>query len=151
MTNLAIELWSNPKVTYFIHKDGAFTKEECLNRLKIEKQNFETYRVQYFPIFLVKNKQFVGVCGLRPTDKINIFEFGIHLLPNFWHKGLAFESSSAILNYAFNDLEICSLIAGHNPNNKASKKLLMKLGFKFVKNEFYAPTGLEHPTYILSR
>ncbi|WP_335673825.1 GNAT family N-acetyltransferase [Weissella jogaejeotgali] len=150
MANLAIKLWTDPQVARFINKNGAFTESECLARLETEIHNFKTSKIQYFPIFLKEQNNFVGVCGLRPTNKANTLEFGIHLLPDFWHQGLAFEASSAILNYAFDDLKVHSLIAGHHPNNSSSKKLLVKLGFHFIKNEYYLPTGLEHPTYNLS-
>lgn len=92
----------------------------------------------------------MGVCGFRPTKKSGELEFGIHLLPKFWHKGLATEAAQAIITYAFTSLKINSIVAGHNPQNNASKKLLTKLGFKFVRNEYYSPTGLNHPTYVLS-
>lgn len=75
----------------------------------------------------------------------------MHFLPEFWHRGLAYEASAAMLNYAFKTLKISSVIAGHNPHNSASQNLLYKLGFKFIKNEYYEPTGLEHPTYMLNR
>ncbi|MFT8461759.1 MAG: GNAT family N-acetyltransferase [Liquorilactobacillus ghanensis] len=148
--NLALSLWGNPKVAKYIHKNGIFTKEEVELRLNNEISNFEKVGIQYFPIFFSKSHEFMGVCGFRPTKRSGELEFGIHLLPKFWHKGLATEAAQAIITYAFTSLKINSIVAGHNPQNNASKKLLTKLGFKFVRNEYYPPTGLNHPTYVLS-
>ena len=45
-------------------------------------------------------------------------------------------------------MKVDNLFAGHNPKNSASKKLLTKIGFKFIRDEYYAPTGLMHPSYL---
>ena len=55
----------------------------------------------------------------------------------------------AIIDYAFTVLKAKKLFAGHNPNNIASQKVLSKLGFSYVRDEFYEPTGLFHPSYEL--
>jgi hypothetical protein len=47
-------------------------------------------------------------------------------------------------NYA----EWCNILA-QNPDNAASAQLLEKLGFRYDRHEFYAPTRLDHPSYVL--
>ncbi|HUV51221.1 MAG TPA: GNAT family protein, partial [Anaerolineae bacterium] len=42
------------------------------------------------------------------------------------------------------------LFAGHNPKNEASRHLLEKLGFRYSHDEYYAPTGLNHPSYMMT-
>jgi hypothetical protein len=37
------------------------------------------------------------------------------------------------------------------PGNVASRRLLERLGFVYTHEEFYAPTGLEHPSYLFAR
>ena len=53
------------------------------------------------------------------------------------------------MEYAFISLKVHALFAGHNPKNSGSRKLLIKLGFKYTHDEFYEPTGLDHPSYLL--
>ena len=55
------------------------------------------------------------------------------------------------MDYAFSKVKANVLFAGHNPENNASEKLIKKLGFKFIRNEFYEPTGLMHPSYMMMR
>jgi [ribosomal protein S5]-alanine N-acetyltransferase len=43
------------------------------------------------------------------------------------------------------------LRSGHHPEHLNSKKILLKLGFQYVDEVFYKPTGLMHPTYQLRR
>ena len=54
------------------------------------------------------------------------------------------------MEYAFSTLGVKGLFAGHNPANEASRRVLEKLGFRYTHDEFYAPTGLNHPSYILT-
>ena len=81
----------------------------------------------------------------------NEYEIGFHLRPQFWGKGYAVEAASAAIDYAFSVLHADALFAGHNPNNAASAKVLRKLGFRYIGDEFYEPTGLYHPSYELKR
>ncbi len=151
-TDLAILLWGQPEVTKYISATGIFTDEQIKNRLKTEIENYQKYKVQYFPIFSLKTDELIGCCGLRPyknTDKI--YELGFHLRKEHWRKGYGFEAALKMIEYAFDTLCAKEIKAGHNPNNIASKKLLAKLGFQYECNEFYEPTGLYHPLYSLKR
>ena len=55
-----------------------------------------------------------------------------------------------MVKHAFEKLKFRTLRAGHHPEHLNSKKILLKLGFRFVNEVFYKPTGLMHPTYELS-
>ena len=146
---LAKELWGNKQVTKYISGKGYFTKDEIEQRLIKEIENQEKYKVQYWPIFMKDTKEFIGCCGLRPYDlEKNIYEIGIHILPQYWGKGIASEALKSVIEYAFKELKVENLFAGHNPKNSASKKLLTKVGFQFVREEYYEPTGLMHPSYL---
>jgi hypothetical protein len=52
------------------------------------------------------------------------------------------------LEYAWEKLRLSQVYAGHHPHNRASEKILKKLGFEFIGNVFYEPTGLMHPSYV---
>jgi RimJ/RimL family protein N-acetyltransferase len=53
------------------------------------------------------------------------------------------------MDHAFKSLNVTGLFAGHNPKNHGSRKLLAKLGFNYTHDEFYEPTGLEHPSFLI--
>lgn len=146
---LAEELWGNKQVTEYISGKGYFTKDETEQRLIKEIENQEKYKVQYWPIFMKDTDEFIGCCGLRPYDlEKNIYEIGIHILPQYWGKGIGGEALNTAIQYAFKELKVKNLFAGHNPKNSASKKLLTKVGFQFIGEEYYEPTGLMHPSYL---
>lgn len=146
--DLAELLWGNPEVTQYICANGIFSMEDILHRLHTEIFNESAYQIQYWPIFELKTGHFMGCCGLRPHGAKE-YEIGFHLLPAFWGRGYAAESARAVIGYAFTVLKAEKLFAGHNPHNRKSQKLLNRLGFTYIGDEFYEPTGLNHPSYEL--
>lgn len=143
---LAQLLWGDPEVTRYICASGRFSAEDIEKRLNAEIRNGETCRVQYWPIFELTTNELIGCCGLRPR-KGNEYEIGFHLRPGFWGRGYGAEAAAAAIDYAFTALGAEKLFAGHNPHNSRSRKLLTKLGFASIGEEFYEPTGLYHPSY----
>jgi [ribosomal protein S5]-alanine N-acetyltransferase len=148
--SLALGLWSDPEVSRFI--GGPFSSAQISQRLEDEISLMTSHRVQYWPVFLRDDGQHVGCAGLRPYQpEEHIYEIGVHLRPGFWRKGLAQEATNAIADYGFTTLGIRGLFAGHHPANEKSRHLLEKFGFTFIGEQFYAPTGLKHPSYIRMR
>lgn len=148
----ALELWGNPEVTKFIVAEGRMSKEQVQQRLIKEIETYSKSNVQYWPIYSIETNENLGCCGLRPYDpENNIFEIGIHLKKKYWGKGFAQEACSVVIEYAFNNLGANALFAGHNPKNSASAQLLKKLGFIYTHDEFYQPTGLYHPSYLMTK
>ena len=146
---LAKSLWGNPKVTKYICASGIFSTDDIINRLNTEIANEAAYQVQYWPIFELTTTALIGCSGLRPYAR-NEYEIGFHLRPEFWGQGYAAEAANAVIEYAFTTLKAKRLFAGHNTNNSNSRKVLSKLGFTYIGDEFYEPTGLYHPSYELS-
>lgn len=148
----ALELWGNPQVTRYITADGIMSDAQVRERINKEIETYKKYRMQYWPVYIKETGQNAGCCGLRPYDYENhIFEMGVHLKPGYWGMGIAGEACLAVMDYAFNVLGARELFAGHNPNNAASAGLLKKLGFIYTHDEFYKPTGLYHPSYLLGK
>jgi RimJ/RimL family protein N-acetyltransferase len=149
--DLALTLWGDEQVTRLIDVRGQLTAEQVRERLAREISNHEQYGVQYWPIFLLQGDEFVGCCGLRPYDlPSQVYELGFHIRSSCWRRGYAYEAASAVIDYAFDHLGARGLFAGHNPQNEASQQLLLKLGFRYTHDEFYPPTGLNHPSYFIT-
>ena len=143
-------LWGDPQVARFIHAQGCFPQAEVAARLAREMETQRRFGIQYWPIFLRASFAFAGCCGLRPyAARPETLELGVHLLPGFWHQGLAREAAERVIHHAFDTLGAGALFAGHHPANTASRDLLLRLGFTYTHHEYYAPTGLEHPSYLL--
>jgi [ribosomal protein S5]-alanine N-acetyltransferase len=130
---------------------GPFSQDEVQARLNSEIATMSEHGVQYWPILLIADDDFVGCAGLRPYKlEGKIYELGFHLRSAFWHKGLAEEAARAVIAYAFTQLRVNALFAGHHPANEASRHILQKLGFRYTHDELYPPTGLLNPSYFLT-
>ena len=145
---LAERLWSTPEVARFIARGGVFSQEDIARRLQTEINNQSQHGLSYWPIFLLETGDFLGCCGLRPFDvEPGAVELGVHLVPEAWGKGIATEAGHAVIAHAQDTLRTGSLFAGHHPHNDASRHLLGKLGFAYLFDSYYEPTGLMHPAY----
>jgi RimJ/RimL family protein N-acetyltransferase len=149
--DLALGLWGDIQVMRFIEARGKLSKEQVQERLTSEIANQKEHGVQYWPVFLLETNQHVGCCGLRPYDPSGrIYEIGFHVRSEYWRRGYAYEAATAVMRHAFEKLNAGGLFAGHNPQNEASRHLLTKLGFRYTHDEYYPPTGLDHPSYLLT-
>jgi RimJ/RimL family protein N-acetyltransferase len=149
--DLAIQLWGEKDVTHYICATGEFTQQNIKDRLETEINNGMKYQVQYWPIFNLMTDELIGCCGLRPFNSEQYsYEIGFHLRKNYWGQGYAFEAATKVIQYTFTDLHALKLYAGHHPQNVGSRKLLTRLGFEYIGDNFYGPTGLYHPSYELT-
>lgn len=147
--DLAQLLWGEPAVTRWICASGKFSADDIAGRLQKEIDTNRRFHVQYWPVFELASGELIGCCGLRPYAS-HKYELGFHLRSKFWRQGYAVEVASAVIRYAFTVLKADGLFAGHHPQNTASKRVLSKLGFHYIGDEFYGPTGLYHPSYELA-
>ncbi|MBI1743259.1 GNAT family N-acetyltransferase [Candidatus Acetothermia bacterium] len=146
---LAWGLWGDPEVTRWI--GGPFSEQQVKDRLAREISTMKSDGLQYLPIFLLSSGEHIGCCGLRPyKPEERIFELGFHIRTAHWGKGYASEAARAVMKYAFTELGGWALFAGHHPNNEVSRRIVQKLGFRYTHDEFYPPTGLRHPSYLLT-
>lgn len=147
---LALGLWGDFEVTKLFDGRGPLTRAQVAHRLDHEIATQSEHNVQYWPVFLLETGEHIGCAGLRPYDALkNILEIGFHIGSRHWRKGYASEAARSVIDYAFNTLKVAGLFAGHNPRNTGSRHLLCKLGFTYTHDEFYSPTGLMHPSYLL--
>lgn len=172
---LAMELWGDSVVTAMI--GGPFTPEQVRMRLANEIAQMRVAGVQYWPVFLLDGGGFAGCAGLRPKTlseshpghenkgaarvehpseigpaqsiETRVYELGFHLLRSCWGRGLAAEAAQAVIAHGFGTLGAEALFAGHHPANEASRRVLLKLGFEYAGEEFYAPSGVIEPVYLL--
>ena len=145
----AKSLWGDNEVTKFI--GGPFSEDMIQSRLRLEIQNQAQFKIQYWPLFLKTDGSFIGCCGLRPYKQDEtIREMGFHLCRQYWGYGYATEAATKVMEYAFRTLKVSKIFAGHNPKNEQSRRTLLKLGFRYIGDEYYPPTGLNHPSYEIA-
>lgn len=147
---LAQALWCDPEVTRYL--GGVMSEEQVRARLCLEMDRARSMGVQYWPIFERATGSFAGCAGLRPFhEEPAVFEVGVHIMRRFWSQQFGEEAARAVILYAFEELQVNSLTAAHNPENLHSKDLLIRLGFAYSHMEPWGPSQIGHLFYRLSR
>ncbi|MES2454677.1 MAG: GNAT family N-acetyltransferase [Bacteroidota bacterium] len=78
----------------------------------------------------------VGNVGFWRTDLFNHrAELGYMLLPDHWRNGILSEALASVLNFGFKEMGLHSICANINPDNNASRQLLIK--HSFVKEAYF--------------
>lgn len=65
----------------------------------------------------------------------NKFEIGYVISKDFWNKGYATQALRGMVSYAFYVLHLDALTCGHFAGNEASKRVIEKVGFKYLKDD----------------
>ena len=90
------------------------------------------YEMHGFSYYLVRLRDStpIGICGFLKKPHLDNPDFGYALLPEFHGRGLAWESSQAILEYGIDAFQLTTIDAEVQPDNARSIMLLDRLGFK---------------------
>jgi len=75
----------------------------------------------------------VGMCGLLKRNFLEQPDIGFALLPEYYGEGYAYEITNATLQYAFKTLNLKTILAVVMPENEKSKRVLEKIGLKYIK------------------
>lgn len=93
-----------------------------------------SYEKHGFGLWLVEVKDSgapIGICGLLKRDAMDDTELGYALMPEYWSKGYALESASAVMAYASEELGLKRVAAITDVGNESSIRVLEKIGFKY--------------------
>jgi len=129
-----LDLLNQPSFIQFIGDRGVRTMEDACDI--IAKRYIEAYEQLGFGIYLTLLKEdqtAIGICGLVKRDGLDDVDIGYAFLPQYWSKGYATESATAVLYYARNTLGIKRVLGITTIDNHSSIHVLEKLGFKFQR------------------
>lgn len=94
-------------------------------------------------VALKDTDEFIGFAGLKNVTFTAHFtpavEIGWRLARPHWNKGYATEAATKILEYGFSDLRLTEIISYVTPVNKASARVMEKLGMIKEEKSFHHP------------
>lgn len=118
---------------------------------KIENfiSSYEKYGFGKWAVILKESNKLIGYCGIavEQIDDKDEKEIGYRLDPKFWGKGLATEAASAAIQYGFEKLKFPYVLGIVERENKASVRVLKKLGMQYEKETIFH--GFEMDVYRL--
>jgi RimJ/RimL family protein N-acetyltransferase len=140
---------SDPDLTRYTG-DGGKTLEEA--RKGLEERLFQDYRKYGYGRWAAVYKptgQVIGFAGLKYLEDVGEVDLGYRFFKEYWGQGLATESSRAVLAYGFDTRRLQRIIGIADIENKASIRVLEKVGFQFEKFTTYR--GHEVAWYAIER
>lgn len=117
---------------------------EAIKTLKQAKSAIKKYfskTENLWAITLKRTDRLIGTIGLYNNIYFNVSNsksLGFELAREHWGKGYATEAANAVIEYAFNKLQINLVVALHLWENERSKRVIEKCGFEY-KGEFQFP------------
>jgi RimJ/RimL family protein N-acetyltransferase len=134
------ELSSNPQVMqYMSQRDrNSTTLEQTATMVKecIQHYSLES-GLGVWPTILKEGEKFTGWTLLKNLEKTEEIEIGYRYFPRFWGQGLCTEISLAVLKYGFTEVGLDRIVGISHPQNKASIRVLEKIGLKYEKDAHY--------------
>jgi ribosomal-protein-alanine N-acetyltransferase len=132
------EMDSNPEVHRYLGNNPIKTLEQALENINNIRKQYIDNGIGRWATIEKSSGNFIGWSGLKYitedwNNHINFFDVGYRLMPNYWGKGYATESSKAALEFGFNTLNLTEIIGTANEENHASRRVLEKCGLKFIE------------------
>lgn len=127
---------SLPEVMRYI-TGKAESAEDTRAMLERVKARWAEDGFSWWAIIELASGRFVGACGIMflGRDKANPLELGWRLRPDAWGQGFASEAAARIAQFAFDELGAPLVCAICNPQNRASSRVMERLGMHFRGEE----------------
>jgi RimJ/RimL family protein N-acetyltransferase len=124
--------WTHPDVRRYLFDDRVLPMRVVREQIERSRRSF---RERGFGLFTVsRSGRLVGFAGLRPFGRPRRMEVFYALLPSAWGKGYATEAAEAVVRLGF-ERGLRVVWAGADPPNRASFRVMRRLGFRPVRRE----------------
>lgn len=132
------EMDKDPMVHHYVGQNPTQTIEDELAVIKLVRQQYIDNGIGRWAIIDKHTDEFIGWTGFKlmqetVNGQTNYYDFGYRLKQNAWGKGIATETAIAALRYGVDKMHLWPVFAMTDVNNAASRNVLQKLGFNFIK------------------
>jgi RimJ/RimL family protein N-acetyltransferase len=151
---------NDPLVRRYLWDDQSVSKAAVEG---VISRSLNAFAEEGFGLFGVRLRdgggELIGYCGLLHLGVTERVELLYALLPAWWGRGLATEAARACLRFAFKEAGLERIVAGTDPPNTASLRVIQKLGmtpigellpgmpyFELTREDFRAPEAKDRGT-----
>ncbi len=128
------DLLNVPEFIKYVGDRGVRTIDDAV---KYVNDRFVVHYAEHgFGLWLVEQKvtgEKLGICGFVKRDNLDDADVGFGFLPQYWSKGYAYESASAVMGHGRDMLGFTRIIGLTSADNISSIKLLEKIGLKYER------------------
>jgi ribosomal-protein-alanine N-acetyltransferase len=147
-------LRSDPEMLQFLDRDPAVSIDEARQWIRAINEGTDNDQYIAWAIALKNDPKLIGTITFWNIKKEhNWAEIGYALHSKFQGQGLMQEAMTTVLEYGFKTLQLHSVEANVNPDNKRSIRLLEKNGFAreayYRENYYYNGRFLDSAIYSL--
>lgn len=123
-------LRSDAEINKYLDRKPSTTVEDALRFIDNVNENVKNNTSIYWAITLNETNTLVGtICLYNFSTVNNSCEVGYELKTNFQGQGIMKEALELVINYTFETLQFCEIIAFTHKENQQSTKLLTTLQF----------------------
>jgi RimJ/RimL family protein N-acetyltransferase len=120
---------SDPEVMRYTGEPLSNSVEEARRRLR-EYPDYRERGYGRWALVLTEEQRVIGFNGLKFLPELGETDIGFRLLPAYWGKGLATESSRAVIRFGFEVLGLARILGLVLPENARSIRVLEKIGMR---------------------
>jgi [ribosomal protein S5]-alanine N-acetyltransferase len=127
-------IWGDPDVMRYLPGEPSGSPEETAERVERHASRFEQTGYGLCAVVERESGRVVGVCGLFPVEFVGPdVEVAYHFAREVWNRGYASEAAGAWVATAFAELGLDRVVALAFPANRASTRVMEKIGMRFER------------------
>lgn len=146
---MLIEQRSDPDVNRFLGGTKLQNPEALAKRIRFYMSCYESHGFGSCAMIWKATGEMIGSAGLQPLDGTDEIEIGYSIIKDFWGMGIGTEAARAWLEHGFRNAGLDRIVAVAHTGNRASRRIMEKLGMVYEKSEFHY--GDECAFYAISK
>jgi ribosomal-protein-alanine N-acetyltransferase len=123
----------HPEVRRYLMDDEIVERQWVVDLIESSRRSFADAGPGIWGIESKRDGAWVGVAGLRVSLGAREPQLIYALDPALWGQGLATEAATAVADHAFEVLGFPDLLASTDPPNRASIRVMERLGMRFLE------------------
>lgn len=124
------KLKSDKLVWKYSTKQGVNNIEQTRNCLLTILKNYDKDKFDFQALFIKDNLEYIGEAGILSLKQNYRAVIGYNIISEYWNNGYATEITNALIKYLFEKIKVERIEALSVEENKASRRVLQKSGFK---------------------
>lgn len=129
-----LKIFWDPKVMASFNAPP-FNRDQTRQWVERNLRHQEIHGYGLFSVILKSTGVLIGDCGLEhmEVDGKPVIELGYDFRSDHWNQGFATEAALAARDFAFNTLQLPSLISLIRVGNEASRRVSEKIGMRLIE------------------
>ena len=135
--NALFGIVQEPDIFRYFPSRETWPMEKVERYIQYQIAHWQKFNYGHWAAVLRETGQIIGWNGLEYLPETNETEVGYLFSRDFWGKGYATESASAIVRFGLKKVGLTEIIGLTDPENIASQRVLEKSGLSFTRSESY--------------